>query len=398
MGVGIRRAVSAHSTSDKVYFPGLNALRFMAAFSVVLAHIEQIKGWFGLPPAGFSLDWAIMNGDDAVTLFFALSGFLITYLLIAEQRRTGTIHLGKFYARRILRIWPLYYLLVFMGFALLPLLPLEGYHGPNSPHTPEALAAHILLIPNALPHFGVFILGIAHLWTIGVEEQFYLLWPLLLRRFARHVPRVLLGIVAFKVLVIALHAVIAAYPLQVMDFLIQFRIENMAVGGMGAYLLLADHRALRVIFHPVVEKATLAAVIVNIVLRPGGETPLANLGLSALYTLFILNLACNPRSTVKLEHPLLNRLGQVSYGIYMYHVPIIYLVIGVGWVNDVVVYILVPVLTIGVAVISYRWFEQPLLHLKRRFAIIPSSDHLIEQGPEYPKFEGQMRPDGRVGG
>ncbi len=194
----------AGAMTDKPYFPGLNGLRFIAAISVVLGHIEQIKGWFGLPRAGFSLDWAILNGDDAVTLFFALSGFLITYLLLGEQARTGTIHVRKFYARRILRIWPLYYLLVFIGFALMSLVPLEGYTGLNSPRTTHALLAHLLFVPNVLPFFSIWIAGITHLWTIGVEEQFYILWPLLLRRFARYGLLMMVGIIALKLIVFTL--------------------------------------------------------------------------------------------------------------------------------------------------------------------------------------------------
>jgi len=165
---------------EKIYFPGLNGLRFIAAFVVVLDHIEQIKTWFGLPPAAFLADWGNATGDYAVTLFFALSGFLITYLLLAEQRQTGTIHIRKFYLRRILRIWPLYYLLVLIGFAALPPLIAGDYAGPRGPYTLTGLLIHLLFAPNLAPFLGVVVPGISHLWTIGVEEQFYLAWPPLL--------------------------------------------------------------------------------------------------------------------------------------------------------------------------------------------------------------------------
>src|SRR5690606_13477827 len=92
------------------YFNGLNALRFFAAYLVVLHHAEQIRMKYGL----FHLKELSLfnNGSVAVTFFFALSGFLISYLLLRESESTGTVAVRKFYMRRILRIWPLYYLLV----------------------------------------------------------------------------------------------------------------------------------------------------------------------------------------------------------------------------------------------------------------------------------------------
>src|ERR1051326_1775359 len=105
--------------TGKVYFPGLNGLRFLAAFAVVITHVELLKGQVGLPnhwtnPVIFNL------GGLGVYFFFVLSGFLITYLLLAEKDKTGTIRIGNFYIRRILRIWPLYYFLVLLGFFVLP--------------------------------------------------------------------------------------------------------------------------------------------------------------------------------------------------------------------------------------------------------------------------------------
>jgi peptidoglycan/LPS O-acetylase OafA/YrhL len=83
---------------NKVYFPNLNGLRFFAAFSVMLYH------FFGE---------GLINGHYGVVLFFVLSGFLITYLLFEEKEKFGKIEIKKFYFRRILRIWPLYYLVYF---------------------------------------------------------------------------------------------------------------------------------------------------------------------------------------------------------------------------------------------------------------------------------------------
>ena len=102
------------------YFKGLNALRFFAAFLVVLHHAEQIRLKYGM----FNLKQLSLfnNGGIAVTFFFVLSGFLITYLLLKEQAYTSSISIGKFYTRRVLRIWPLYFLLVIIGTVFIPFI------------------------------------------------------------------------------------------------------------------------------------------------------------------------------------------------------------------------------------------------------------------------------------
>ena len=104
----------------RVYFPGLHGLRFFAAMLVVFSHVELIKDYHGYPNL-YSTHLAVYeSGRMGVTLFFVLSGFLISYLLLAEKRVAGSISVKKFYTRRILRIWPLYYLLIFLTFIVLP--------------------------------------------------------------------------------------------------------------------------------------------------------------------------------------------------------------------------------------------------------------------------------------
>jgi peptidoglycan/LPS O-acetylase OafA/YrhL len=109
---------------EKIYFPGLNGLRFLAAIAVIVVHIEQFKQLFGLTDgttqSQFFLAPLLPTGIESVILFYVLSGFLITYLLLSESQKTGQIAVRRFYLRRILRIWPLYYLRVFVGFVVIP--------------------------------------------------------------------------------------------------------------------------------------------------------------------------------------------------------------------------------------------------------------------------------------
>ena len=96
--------------AKQVFFPNLNGLRFVAASLVMICHIEQWKGLNGLHRS--LLPFFDKIGSLGVTLFFVLSGFLITYLLLTEKQDKGTINVKKFYLRRVFRIWPLYYLII----------------------------------------------------------------------------------------------------------------------------------------------------------------------------------------------------------------------------------------------------------------------------------------------
>ena len=96
----------------------MNGLRFFAAFGVVIHHIEKVKADFDIPRFHNPVMEAL--GDHAVTFFFVLSGFLITYLLFIEREVSGDINIKSFYMRRILRIWPLYFMILILSFFILP--------------------------------------------------------------------------------------------------------------------------------------------------------------------------------------------------------------------------------------------------------------------------------------
>src|SRR5690242_9808502 len=101
-----------------VYFPGLNGIRAIAAMLVIFAHVNEFAYLFKLSEFYTKID----IGAVAVTIFFVLSGFLISYLLIEESQQFGKISLPKFYARRIFRIWPLYYAIILFSVVLYPFM------------------------------------------------------------------------------------------------------------------------------------------------------------------------------------------------------------------------------------------------------------------------------------
>ncbi|MEK7396467.1 MAG: acyltransferase, partial [Candidatus Poribacteria bacterium] len=199
----------ARKQESQSYIPGFDGVRFIAASAVVVHHIEQSKDILGfkslwLSPVIKSL------GHQGVNLFFVLSGFLITYILLIEHSELRRISIKKFYLRRILRIWPLYYMIMLIAFVLVPIVAqFSGDYGLVwSKLRLDGLSVNENYIVKFLCYFTLFpnlayvlypgILFAAQSWSIGVEEQFYLVWPLLFRIFNRYLVHILVLVIFAK--------------------------------------------------------------------------------------------------------------------------------------------------------------------------------------------------------
>ena len=201
------------------HLPALDGLRAVAVFVVISYHAGLMKG---------------IPGDLGVTLFFVLSGFLITWLLLREFAATGSISIRSFYARRALRIFPAYYVFILFSLAVDTALGHRWSRG--------LIAVAFTYLVNYYNAFnGHPITSIAHAWSLAVEEQFYLLWPLaclsLLRRSrasaARAVALVIVATVAWRsVLYLLLHAP-ASYVYNAFDT----RCDSLAIGCLIALSL-----------------------------------------------------------------------------------------------------------------------------------------------------------------
>jgi len=161
-----------------MYFPHITSIRFFAALLVFIHHVEQFKRSFELPY--FDHKWIENAGYFGVQIFFVLSGFLISSILFRELKMKGKVSLRKFYLKRVYRIWPLFYLIFFVSIVFYFIFfNLQIPDGILWPLNSKSIILSILLLPN----FGyVFFQGIPfflHSWSIGVEEQFYVFWPLL---------------------------------------------------------------------------------------------------------------------------------------------------------------------------------------------------------------------------
>jgi peptidoglycan/LPS O-acetylase OafA/YrhL len=384
--------MNARAHGGAVHFPGLNALRFIAALFVFLFHVEQGKQFAGLPnifdtpylgPAWYRF------GELGVRFFFVLSGFLITFLLLREYRQTGKVDVGRFYIRRALRIWPVYFLLVFLGFAIGPLLGIFDF--PIwSPVRDEffwkRLTYFLAFSPQLLEPMnlikGASFAGV--LWSVGLEEHFYFLWPWLLR--------------AAKANVLVLGAVILALSFAfdtdtAGNFLgpltIFFRMENfssMAIGAIGGWLVHRNSRLLKLLYPRYAQILALGILGATLIVNP--QLLVASKLLNGtLFLAVILIVTSTPNPVLRLEQPWLEGLGEYSYSFYCFHwmmiAPTLNAVVKSGLIVEsllfqVIVYGIPFGLTILFSALSYRFLEGPFLRLKSAFAVVPSASRGLE--------------------
>lgn len=381
--------------NDKIYFSGLNGLRFFAATAVIFHHCEQYKYWQGLPSLWGVGGWVSVCidaiGHKAVSLFFVLSGFLITYLLLAEITKTGTVSLKKFYVRRILRIWPVYYVVIFIAFFALPhiIQDAELYKEFNKNYG-VALLIHLLILPNLLRATPLQVVGANQAWSVGVEEQFYVIWPFLVRMFHRVMVPFLLLFIAIK---FALQGA-AYWGLNNIDNLLVagtidkfhtvwqlLQIEQMAVGALGAwYLYQRNEKVLKVIYSKAFQALMIGFFLTFFFIDYNffGHTLLEGI----VFLGIIMNVSTNPDFFLKLRSERFNILGNISYGIYMYHTICISLIISgmlaLGWEENVILFNVVLYVfsflgTLGISYLSYQYFEKYFLKFKEKFMVVKSS-------------------------
>jgi peptidoglycan/LPS O-acetylase OafA/YrhL len=386
-------ALEPGTAAGRVYLPGLNGVRCIAAISVMIHHIEQAKATAGLSH-GYSPDRPVIfrAGELGVTLFFVLSGFLISYLLLTEIRMTGSVQIQNFYIRRILRIWPLYFFIVGLAWVVTPLIPLFHFPMFQSPFGPgylSRIAFFLLLCPQlAFPRLVTPTLA-GPLWSVGVEEHFYAFWPWLVRGFRGKLLLpclgILLGLIVARAEVRHLLHVWKDPTRQewltwLGNVLYWSRFGCMAIGGIGAWLCLAFRDRISPLFRRDMQAVVLGGLL--ILLYRGQTVRFADQEFYAvLFVILIMNIATNPKTLVRLEGPLFRFLGEISYGLYVYHwfmaVLVLNLLGKIGGIEQPIlrnafIYGGVVGLTVAVAWLSYRFLERPFLRRKDSFAVILS--------------------------
>lgn len=373
--------------SKNNYIKGLDGLRGIAALLVVLGHVELLKKSFGLSNVyDGGGPFFIYLGSLSVTFFFVLSGFLITFLLIKEKEKYDTISIKKFYIRRILRIWPVYYLLFFLGFVLFPHLNLSIHFIPEkivSGNYFNGFLYNILLLPN----FSNVSNPIAfQSWSIGVEEQFYIIYPLLvysvpsLKKISIILMSVVIGIYLMRSLPVIGEIIGVNYSqlLNIQAFFGESRFDNMAIGALFAILYYKKPEIQIGYFLKITIVCSLSIILISggTKFGYGLDMPLAAL----VFAAFILVIITKKQFFILESRPLIYT-GKISYGIYMYHVVGILLGLnltkivfsdftGSSFISNMVLYFLSLCFTFLLSAVSYRFMERPFLKLKEKFSKI----------------------------
>lgn len=368
--------------TTSIYFPNLNGIRFIAALIVIIHHIEQFKSIFGLKSLWETSQVIQSIGKLGVILFFTLSGFLITYLLLVEEKEKSTVNIKQFYMRRILRIWPLYFLIFFLAFFVLNHLSFFDLPNVNPVAASGSLtfclfvcflSNYFLASYGALPYAS-------QTWSVATEEQFYLIWPWVLR-FTKNKLVSLIAVIVFvcavNLFLLSHYSYDLSFRVKLLSFWKMFNIDCMAIGGIFAYLLFKKSVLLKFVLNHVAFYFALLSAILILAFKiyiPVISTYF-NYDLWAfLFGLIILNLSSKANLGISLENKVFNYLGKISYGLYMYHsiaiLVSIKLLMMLNMTNGILIFILSLAFTIFIAHVSYYYFENLFLKLKYKFTSI----------------------------
>jgi peptidoglycan/LPS O-acetylase OafA/YrhL len=371
---GNEKASSATSTSSRFYRPELDGLRFFAFFAVFACHtLSPDPAYYSAHHIPGAVVWAAaaQAGAFGVDLFFLLSAYLITELLLREKDQFGQVHLGAFYLRRILRIWPLYFFFILIA-AFLPLVD------PTQHFPVRNIVAFMFLFGNLLVSFaGMPVSVVNPLWSVSLEEQFYLFWPVVIAR-AKRERRLLLIAAAMLVTAELGRWLLVRYGPHTESLLWSNTVARLDPFALGiATAVLARKRLLRFAWLSRLGLATAG----GIAWLTAGHYYATNMrfglfGYPAMalgaWLIFLSLLGVNGTPHW------IRYLGKISYGLYAYHELALYLVLKVHGdfmrsLHDFVSYRCASfLLTVGMAALSYRFLESPFLRMKERFAFVKS--------------------------
>jgi peptidoglycan/LPS O-acetylase OafA/YrhL len=370
------QASSAHrAPSIRFYRPELDVLRFCAFLMVFLGHSMSVY-----PESSDWLKALKSIPGFGVPLFFALSAYLVTGLLATEKNLTGTVNTRFFYSRRILRIWPVYFLLLGIGFAVS-----RAYGGNGVPGL--AVLSYLLLVGNwYTAQYGYLGFSLGALWSISIEEQFYLVWPWVVRFATRR----LLALICFAAWICSqLSLLYMCYhhalnnPTIWTSSVVQ--LQYFAIGaGLSLYLngSVPTFRG-RLRFAIIIGAFLLFLVTVYLFGKDkirGVEQhssiahtyPIYFLGGVSVLAILIGFLGCASLESWRV----FRYLGKISYGLYVYYSVAFAFAARLGDSvrpnSQLFIIVTALMVDIGIAWVSYEYFEKPFMRMKERFSIVRS--------------------------
>jgi peptidoglycan/LPS O-acetylase OafA/YrhL len=366
--------VTATSAKPLQHLPALDGLRGIAILVVMVHNLRRITEPF--PGDALSLAWVKLAdmGWIGVQLFFVLSGFLITRILLNTQPAQN--YFSGFYARRALRIFPLYYGTLIVWLVLLPAL------GFNVARQSAYDIYWWVFLSNWIAPFHQLGNGLGHFWSLAVEEQFYLLWPLAVWRLSARGLLRLCGVLSILSLVSRAGLLWAGAPSETVYEFTICRMDALAMGGAVAAAMaipaLRDWLAARARWMMLAASAVflVGAGVTKLYRQTGFVAQTAGYSLlAAAFAIWVLAIALDA-GPAWLRTPFLRIAGKYSYALYVFHFPLdmvwrsIAKTKGYGATSvagDVVQAALLGAITLVLAMMSYRLIESPALRFKHRF-------------------------------
>ncbi len=380
------------------YFPALDILRFLAFMLVFISHAAFFFGYNNT-----SLKWEkfreifLTHGDLGVTFFFVLSGFLITYLLMSEKYQKGEIDIKKFYVRRLLRIWPVYFLTILIAVWVLPFfvelmglrdkLPFDIFSGLQSYPWYVFFVGNFNMFLNTPPS-----VTLAILWSISVEEQFYLLWPLVVKFIKR---KYLIVLLASVILVSIIYRFNNAYDYNTVEYSTFSVMSDIAIGCIVAWLFVEKNKIILWVKSLSRLKSflfcylTLTVLVLSRSFIYDVDPEWARRALIAiepvvfaiLFSFIIARLALLRDRFALGQNPIqkiLIYLGRISYGLYCYHMIVLVGVLAILYQGGYeTIYQSIPQLlavffctffiVVIISMASYHFIERRVLKLKKNF-------------------------------
>lgn len=367
---------AAQNAPSGLHRPELDGLRFFAFLAVFLHHAlpDDVATWMRWGVSRSIAEHAVslvITGSVGVDFFLCLSAYLITTLLLRERSTYGDFDYKAFLVRRALRIWPLYY--AFLAFVIFVWPSIAG-----ESLSPRQTIAFLVFASNwECGFFGYPMSILAPLWSIALEEQFYLVWPLVLRVGTRRIAHVLVSLVVLAACARFVHVYVGGGS-QMLWCNTVTRLDPMALGALLAVRTGGRASSLGRGARSVILIAALTVIVVTTSLVPLHRDPLTR-GVIPSFT--VVALACTAIVWAALvpageersvfAHPGLVYLGRISYGLYVFHM------LGIRTARALLSSISAPfaaelalalVCTLAFAALSYRFIEQPFLQLKSRFS------------------------------
>lgn len=355
-----------------VHIPSLDGLRTLAILPVLLIHLDFARGGF-----------------IGVTLFFALSGFLIASLLLEELERTNTIQLKPFYVRRMARLYP----------ALLAAIVLGVVVGISTGQDPVRMILAAVVAGTYTANLlasvsGLWLPVLNHTWTLAQEEQFYLVAPWIMRKMRMSRLRAwAIGVLALAGLVSAMRLIVTLSIPELYRFTYEnpfLNLDSMLAGVAFAMILKSGvvPRWIGVVSRSTTAVFLALATLVGITFfaRLDGWTMSVGTSLGTLATLVLIGNISSGEGVLTrfLGLQWMRWLGERVYGIYLYHVPL-FALLGLTKIDDIptrAIYgIAATALVILLAAASARWVEQPV----RDWAKARSNRTLVHSGTVQPR-------------